>query len=114
MSKDGASGEYTGKFTYCEYPKSSKAFGTAKWRTTDDRGRWIHGGGSGLKEPLSARQGWNATLGCTRAQNEDVENLCKKSESFKANNPNSSIDYVSNGEIPNSGKTSAKKINNRI
>ncbi len=107
-AKDGAAGAYTGKFTYCEYPKSSKAFGTAKWRTTDDRGRWIHGGGSGLSEPLAARQGWNPTLGCTRAQNEDVKSLCERSEQFKENNPNSSIDYIRNGDMPDGGKTSVR------
>lgn len=107
-AKDGAAGAYSGQFTQCEYPKSNKAFGVAKWRTTDDRGRWIHGGGSGLKDPFANRQGWNPTLGCTRAQNEDVKTLCEKSEQFKNDNPQKSIDYIRNGEIPNGGKTDVK------
>ncbi|MDH4417369.1 MAG: RHS repeat-associated core domain-containing protein, partial [Acidovorax sp.] len=107
-AKDGAAGAYSGQFTQCEYPKSNKAFGVAKWRTTDDRGRWIHGGGSGLKDPFANRQGWNPTLGCTRAQNEDVKTLCEKSEQFKTDNPQKSIDYIRNGEIPGGGKTDVK------
>jgi hypothetical protein len=82
-AKSGAAGAYSGKFTQCKYPKSSKAFGAAKWGRTDDRGRWIHGGGSGLKDPFADRQGLNPTLGCTRAQNEDVKALRERSEQFK-------------------------------
>lgn len=107
-AKDGAAGAYSGEFTKCEYPRSNKAFGVAKWRTTDDRGRWIHGGGSGLKDPLANRQGWNPTLGCTRAQNEDVKTLCEKSEQFKDANPQRSIDYIRNGELSGGGKTNVK------
>jgi RHS repeat-associated protein len=91
-SLPGAADPYNGEFTYCEYP-NSKEFGTAKWRTTDDRLRWVHGGGTGLQDPLSSRQGWKPTQGCTRAQNEDVEQLCRKSEQWKQKNPNQSIPY---------------------
>jgi hypothetical protein len=31
-----------------------------------------HGGGTGLPNPLAARQGWMPTHGCVRSQNEDV------------------------------------------
>ncbi len=31
-----------------------------------------HGGGSGLTDPLAPRQGWMATQGCLRSQNEDL------------------------------------------
>ncbi|VTU34395.1 hypothetical protein E5CHR_03810 [Variovorax sp. PBL-E5] len=68
---------------HCEYP-NSKEFGTAKWRTTDGRSRWIHGGGSSLgNHALDPQQGWVPTLGCTRAQNADVDTLCSKSEAWK-------------------------------
>jgi len=33
----------------------------------------VHGGGTGLKEPLAAEQGWKPTLGCVRLQNRDLE-----------------------------------------
>jgi RHS repeat-associated protein len=89
---DGADGPYEGEWTYCEYP-NSREFGTAKWRTTDDRWRWIHGGGTGLKNPLAPRQGWRPTLGCTRAQNEDVEALCKISEAWRKSNPGKKVLY---------------------
>ena len=91
-SLPGAAGPYSGEFTYCQYPNSNE-FGTAKWRTTDSRYRWVHGGGSGLPDPLSARQGWRSTQGCTRAQNEDVEQLCRKSEQWQSKNPNQTIPY---------------------
>lgn len=91
-AKDGADGPYEGTFTYCEYPNSSE-FGTAKWRTTDSRLRWIHGGGTGLADPLAPEQGWKPTLGCTRAQNVDVETLCSISEQWKQDNPGKDIHY---------------------
>ncbi|MDD0815431.1 RHS domain-containing protein [Curvibacter sp. HBC28] len=105
----GVTGPFSGSFTYCEYPNSNKAFGPAKWRTTDERSRWIHGGGTGLKDPFAARQGWNPTLGCTRAQNEDVIKLCEKSEDFLKSNPKASIGYIRNGSMPNGGRTGAMR-----
>ena len=91
-SKPGAAGPYNGVFTYCQYPNTDD-FGTAKWRTTDSRQRWVHGGGTGLSQPLAPRQGWRPTLGCTRAQNEDVEKLCSKSDQWTNNNPGRPIPY---------------------
>lgn len=88
----GAAGPYSGEFTHCEYP-NSKAFGTAKWRTTDSRYRWIHGGGTGLADPLAPRQGWVPTYGCTRAQNMDVEDLCRRSDGWLQRNPGQPIPY---------------------
>ena len=88
----GAAGPYSGNFTYCQYP-NSREFGTAKWRTTDSRSRWIHGGGTGLSDPLADEQGWKPTMGCTRAQNEDVEDLCTRSENWKSTNPGQDIPY---------------------
>jgi RHS repeat-associated protein len=89
----GAAGPYNGEFTYCEY-QSSKEYGTAKWRTTDPRYRWIHGGGSRFKEKATLpEQGWAPTMGCTRAQNKDAETLCKKSEDWVKANPGQKIPY---------------------
>jgi hypothetical protein len=88
----GAGGPYSGFFTYCQYPDSDE-YGTAKWRTTDTRLRWVHGGGTGLEDPLAPRQGWKPTLGCTRAQNEDVEEMCRRSKRWLEKNPNKRIPY---------------------
>jgi len=35
----------------------------------------VHGGGSGLANPFELRQGWQATHGCIRLQNEDNEKV---------------------------------------
>lgn len=35
----------------------------------------IHGGGTGLPDPMAAQQGWQVTHGCLRVQNEDNEKL---------------------------------------
>lgn len=37
----------------------------------------IHGGGSALRRPFAARQGWARTLGCIRVQNEDMAHLAR-------------------------------------
>ncbi len=37
----------------------------------------IHGGGSGLLQPMAPRQGWRRTHGCFRMQNEDLAKLVK-------------------------------------
>lgn len=97
-AKEGAAGPYSGAFTTCEYisesdKKHSKEYGTVKWRTTDPRSRWIHGGGTGLSQPRAPRQGWKPTLGCTRAQNEDVEKLCEQSRKYLQDHPGGVISY---------------------
>ncbi len=43
--------------------------------TGDSRGRAIHGGGTGLPDPMADQQGWKPTTGCTRGQNADVISL---------------------------------------
>jgi RHS repeat-associated protein len=43
--------------------------------TGDSRGRAIHGGGTGLPDPMADQQGWKPTEGCTRGQNADVISL---------------------------------------
>ncbi|MEC4313106.1 hypothetical protein, partial [Escherichia coli] len=60
---------------------------------TDTRARWLHGGGSSLRDPYAPRQGWKPTMGCTRAQNEDVDELCKKVTSWMYSHPGERIRY---------------------
>lgn len=92
-SLPGAAGPYSGQVTYCERGRLGQAFGTAKMRTTDPRSRWIHGGGTGLADPWEPQQGWKPTHGCTRAQNEDVENLCSEIDVFRSRYPAGTILY---------------------
>ncbi|MDD0808737.1 RHS domain-containing protein [Curvibacter sp. RS43] len=100
VGKPGADGPYDGEFTYCERVAKDAdngaggGYGPLKWRTTDRRSRWIHGGGTGLPDAYDApRQGWKPTLGCTRAQNEDVRILCEVTEQYKKDNPGKRIFY---------------------
>lgn len=92
-SKPGAADPYSGLVTYCERGRLARAYGTAKMRTTDSRSRWIHGGGSGLSDPWAPQQGWKPTKGCTRAQNEDVDNLCSEIDVFRSRYPNGVLLY---------------------
>ncbi|MBY7328729.1 hypothetical protein K6486_02140, partial [Escherichia coli] len=62
-------------------------------KPTDTRARWLHGGGSSLRDPYAPRQGWKPTMGCTRAQNEDVDELCKKVTSWMYSHPGERIRY---------------------
>lgn len=57
--------------------ENSPAYGTFYITTGDARGRDIHGGGSDLPDPFASRQGWEATYGCIRMQNEDGEELSR-------------------------------------
>ncbi|CSR14111.1 rhs core protein with extension [Shigella sonnei] len=88
-SQRGAGDPYTGEVVGCETNGSgiSAAYGTTKIYTTDTRARWLHGGGSSLRDPYAPRQGWKPTMGCTRAQNEDVDELCKKVTSWMYSHP---------------------------
>jgi RHS repeat-associated protein len=61
--------------------------------TGDPRGRDIHGGGTGLPNPFAARQGWMRTHGCTRGQNEDVQELNRIISRFLRNHPGTRIPY---------------------
>ena len=82
-SKKGADGPMSETFTGIAggYRSSNCkiAYGTTKILHTDRRLRWIHGGGGGsTKNPAPAfreHQPWRVTMGCTRAQNIDLENL---------------------------------------
>lgn len=69
-------GEY---IAHAEVPpaENSSEFGSFYISTGDARGRDIHGGGSGLDDPLAAQQGWYPTLGCLRMQNEDGQTLSR-------------------------------------
>ena len=62
---------------------------------TDDtaRGRWIHGGGKGLDNPLADRQGWMPTHGCTRLQNQDIKALTARIQKFKDDHPKVKVPY---------------------
>ncbi|HAV2414667.1 TPA: type VI secretion system tip protein VgrG [Escherichia coli] len=94
-SQRGAGDPYTGEVVGCETNESgiSAAYGTTKIYTTDTRARWLHGGGSSLRDPYAPRQGWKPTMGCTRAQNEDVDELCKKVTSWMYSHPGERIRY---------------------
>ena len=97
-AKSGADGTFSGYFTEVHGGKRTsdlgKAYGTTKIRTTDVRARWVHGGGSGLKHPLAERQGWKGTMGCTRAQNIELEILAQKIAEFKKKYPKIKIKYI--------------------
>jgi RHS repeat-associated protein len=61
--------------------------------TGDSRGRDIHGGGTGLKDPFASNQGWKPTMGCTRGQNDDVKRLGQAISAFKSANPGVKVSY---------------------
>ena len=61
--------------------------------TGDPRGRDIHGGGSSLPDPYAPRQGWRPTKGCTRGQNEDIQELNRRINDFKKRHPKVKIPY---------------------
>lgn len=84
---------YHGKITVCKRGRLGAPYGTAKLMTTDSRYRWVHGGGSGLPDSYAPRQGWKPTEGCTRAQNEDVEELCDLVEEYQQSHPGIQIPY---------------------
>ena len=102
-SQRGAGDPYTGEVVGCETNESgiSAAYGTTKIYTTDTRARWLHGGGSSLRDPYAPRQGWKPTMGCTRAQNEDVDELCKKVTSWMYSHPGERIRYERFGDAAN-------------
>jgi hypothetical protein len=96
-AREGADDPYVGNITRCEINNLKElgdAFGTVKIYTTDNRSRWIHGGGTDLDDPYAPHQGWKPTLGCTRGQNEDLEKLCGRINEWKLGNPNRPIVYI--------------------
>jgi hypothetical protein len=90
-----ADGTYHGFITRCEKRIYGAAYGTVKIFNddNDNRQRWIHGGGSGLTNPWAPNQGWKPTMGCTRGQNQDVEDLCDKIYRWKQDHPTEQIPY---------------------
>ena len=97
-AKSNADGAFTGFYTIISggtrTSQLGAAYGTTKIRSTDTRARWVHGGGSGLKDPYAEKQGWRVTMGCTRAQNKDVEILAEKIINFQRQYPNIKIKYI--------------------
>jgi RHS repeat-associated protein len=97
-AKPGADGPYFSRnVTPSEGPhhNRARAYGPNDILTTDDvsRGRWLHGGGSRLANPLADRQGWAPTLGCTRLQNEDIQTLVDIVRAVKEADPGMIITY---------------------
>lgn len=93
----GAAGPYQSANVYPvrgPYKMNERAYGPNDILKTDDpRGRWIHGGGSRLRNPLAPRQGWTPAVGCTRMQNEDIQELVDMVREAKARNPSKPISY---------------------
>ncbi|MGI9115818.1 MAG: RHS repeat-associated core domain-containing protein, partial [Chthoniobacterales bacterium] len=108
-SKPGAGGPYDSGNVYPTdgpYQNKPSSFGPNDiLRTDDDRGRWLHGGGWDLTDPLAPRQGWTPTHGCTRLQNEDIQDLVDRVRDFKRDNPGVPIPYSRSappvGDFPN-------------
>jgi RHS repeat-associated protein len=93
----GADGPYESNDTYPTggpYKNNAKAFGPNDiLKTNDARGRWLHGGGTGLPDPSAPEQGWKPTLGCTRMQNNDIQELVNRVRDFKEIFPGASVPY---------------------
>ena len=78
---------------------AQKAYGPdgAYIKTSDPRGRDIHGGGSALSDsdafaPFQSRL--MPTYGCTRGYNQDIIDLGEAITSFQTENPNVPIPYI--------------------
>lgn len=91
----GAEGPMTKEFVRVEggfrnyrHSKFAEGYGTTRIISTDHRARWIHGGGTGLRNPYAEKQGWLPTKGCTRAQNGDLEKFAKIIKEFRRKYPN--------------------------
>ncbi|RYD93226.1 MAG: hypothetical protein EOP50_11445, partial [Sphingobacteriales bacterium] len=96
-SAPGADGPYQSSDMYVVAgPLHNKpiAYGPNSVLTTNDpRGRWLHGGGTGLPNPLAPQQGWKPTLGCTRLQNQDIRQLANHVKEFKLRHPGTPVSY---------------------
>ncbi len=60
-------GMFTGFYTIISGGTRTSQLGQhmelTKIRSTDTRARWVHGGGSGLKDPYAEKQGWRVNNG---------------------------------------------------
>ena len=93
-SKPGAGGPYDSADVFPTagpYKNDPGGFGPNDiLKTCDSRGRWIHGGGG--PDYSDPRQGWYPTHGCTRMQNEDIQDLVNKVREYK-NEHNKPVPY---------------------
>ncbi len=96
-SEPGAAGPYTSPDIYIfpgPHNNKPRSYGPNCIIETDDpRYRWVHGGGWGLDDPLAPRQGWYPTHGCTRMQNEDIDELTHILLDWKGENPGQPVPY---------------------
>ncbi len=97
-SLPGAAGPYHSDHVYPTpgpYKNNARAFGPNGILKTDDtrRGRWLHGGGTGLVNPSADQQGWKPTMGCTRMQNEDIKDLTDFVRAVQEGDPTRVITY---------------------
>jgi RHS repeat-associated protein len=88
------------------YKDDPNAYGPNDILMTDDpRGRWLHGGGSDLDDPLAPFQGWEPTHGCTRFQNSDIQDLVNRVRELRRQHPGTRIPYSRSappvGDFPN-------------
>ncbi|PYK37717.1 MAG: hypothetical protein DME49_10755 [Verrucomicrobia bacterium] len=97
-SEQGADRPYTSNNIYIDYPgphdDKPYAYGPGPIITTDDpRLRWVHSGGGPHSTALLPYQGWFPTHGCTRMQNNDLEDLVDKILHWESDNPGQPIPY---------------------
>ena len=99
LSKKDAGGPFTSSDVYVVYKEDSKSYGPkgAYIYVDPKRQQNIHGGGScpdnNMNDPLLPRQGWCKTRGCTRGQNEDVQELARRILDFQFRHPGAKIPY---------------------
>jgi RHS repeat-associated protein len=89
-NKDTAESPYSSDDVYPTdgpYKDNPDSYGPNDILRTDDwgRGRWLHGGGRGCPNPQADRQGWYPTSGCTRLQNNDMQELVNLVSDHKKN-----------------------------
>ena len=88
-SKPGAGGPFTGYVIRVRHKKSVSEGNTQIIIvdiTTTHKYRWLHGGGTHLKDPFAPRQKLLPTYGCTRLCNEDVDRIGAEIENFMKHN----------------------------
>lgn len=105
-SNPGAEGPYKSddiKVVPGPYKNQPGPYGNGPVITTDDdRGRWIHGGGTGL-DPNAPEQGWLPTYACTRMQNKDIKSLADQINAYRSTDSMGEIPYSREGTAPPRG-----------